>query len=150
MVKHLASPDILQHEVDILDILKMPEEIDDKGALDLIQQPLLILCVVQLLHLDHLGLIEDLDGDVMAGFLVEGQHHAAKGPGPEGVFHFKVMDREASKFLGHSCKLKEVKEEEKKRKKKREMKGRRFGKRMQKTEIDSAKILPDSPLCFFK
>jgi len=92
VVKHLASPDVLQNKVHVLGVLEGPEEVDDEGALDFVKQPLLVLGVVHLLHLHDLGFVEDLDGHKMPARLVESQHHTPKRPSPKGVPDLKVSD----------------------------------------------------------
>jgi len=92
MVEHLTTPHVLQNQVHVLGVLEGAEKIDNEGALDFVEQPLFILGVVHLLHLDNLGLVEDLDRHKVPARLVKSQHHAPKRSCSQGIPDLKVSN----------------------------------------------------------
>jgi len=103
VVEHFASRHVLHHQVQVALVLEEPDEVDDKRAANLVQNLLLVLCVVDLLHLYRNGieigrmgtkrssyphdlfLLQDFDGDALAGALVNREHDTAKRTSAWGV-----------------------------------------------------------------
>jgi hypothetical protein len=83
--KQLASFYKVHDHVEILGILEGAPERDEKGMLDLLQHAALVIGVLDLLHLDHLGLLQHLDGIealVVLGLDEVDSPEAARAEGP--------------------------------------------------------------------
>mgnify|MGYP000869324154 CR=1 FL=1 len=59
--KELASFNKIHHHVQVLGVLERAPQSDEEGMLDICQHSSLVVGVLDLLHLDYLGLLEHLD-----------------------------------------------------------------------------------------
>jgi len=94
MVEHLTALDVLHDQVEVLGVLEVTEEVDDEGALYFLEQGLLVLGVIQLLHLDHLGLVQNLDRQEVSGGLVLRQDDTPKRPSSQGDADIEILNAE--------------------------------------------------------
>jgi len=94
MVEHLTALDVLHDQVEVLGVLEVTEEVDDEGALYFLEQGLLVLGVIQLLHLDHLGLVQNLDRQEVSGGLVLRQDDTPKRSSSQGDADIEILNAE--------------------------------------------------------
>lgn len=91
--EELAALDKVHDHVEVSAVGKGAPESDDEGMLDVGEHAALVVGVLDLLHLDHLGLFEHLDGIV--ALVVFGLHQMdpAEATGAEGPQDVKVAQR---------------------------------------------------------
>ena len=91
--EQLAALDKVHDHVQVLAVLEGAPEGDEERVLDLLQHAALVVCVLDLLHLDHLRLLEHFDG--VEALVVLGLHevHAAEAAGAEGALDLEVGER---------------------------------------------------------
>ena len=70
--EELAAVDEFEHQVEILGVLGETFETDNEGVVDLGVDEVLVVDVVDLLGLHDLMLVEEFQGDILAGLLVLG------------------------------------------------------------------------------
>ena len=63
---------------------------DEEGVFDLLQHPTLIICVFDLLHLDHLILLEDLDSIEALVVLGLDKMHSTEAAGSQRPLYVEV------------------------------------------------------------
>lgn len=91
--EELAALDKVHDHVEVLCVLEGAPQGDEEGVLDLLQHAALVVGVLDLLHLDDLGLLQDLDGVEALVVLGLDQVDAAKAAGAEGALDGEVGQR---------------------------------------------------------
>lgn len=91
--EELAALDKVHDHVEVLGVLEGAPEGDQEGMLDLLQHAALVVCVLDLLHLDDLGLFQHLDGVEALVVLGLDEVDAAKAAGAEGALDGEVGQR---------------------------------------------------------
>lgn len=91
--KQLASFDKVHDHVEVLGILEGSPQGDEEGVLDLLQHAPLIVGVLDLLHLDDLGLLQHLDGIKALVVLGLDEVDAAEAASTEGALDGEVGQR---------------------------------------------------------
>lgn len=91
--KQLAALDKVHDHVEVLGVLEGAPEGDEEGVLDLLQHAALVVGVLDLLHLDDLGLFEHLDGVEALVVLALDEVDAAEAAGAEGALDGEVGQR---------------------------------------------------------
>ena len=91
--EELAALDKVHDHVQVPGILKGTPQRDQERVLHLAQHLALVVCVLDLLHLDHLRLLEHLDGVEPVVVVRLHQVHPAEAAGPERPQQLKVRQR---------------------------------------------------------
>lgn len=99
--EQLAALDKVHDHVQVLRVLEGAPQGDEEGVLDLLQHAALVVGVLDLLHLDHLGLLEHLDGIEALVVLGLDEVDTAKAAGAEGALDLEVGERVLA--LGDAC-----------------------------------------------
>ena len=88
--EQLSALDKVHDHVEVLGVLKSAPQRDEKRMLDLLEHAALVVCVLDLLHLDDLGLFEHLDGIEALVVLGLDEMDAAEAAGAEGALDGEV------------------------------------------------------------
>ena len=91
--KQLASFHKIHDHVEVLGVLEGAPQGDEEGVLDLLQHAALVVGVLDLLHLDDLGLLQHLDGIEALVVLGLDKVDAAEAAGAEGALDGEVGQR---------------------------------------------------------
>ena len=91
--EQLAALDKVHDHVQVLGVLEGAPQGDEERVLDLLQHAALVVGVLDLLHLDDLGLFQHLDGVEALVVLALDEVHASKGAGAEGALDGEVGQR---------------------------------------------------------
>lgn len=90
--EQLSSLDEVHNHVEILRVLESAPECDEEGVLDFLQHPALIICVLNLLHLDNLCLFQHLDGIEALVMLGLNQMHSAEASGTKSSADLEISE----------------------------------------------------------
>ena len=90
--EQFTALDEIHDHVQVLGILKSAPKGDQERVLASLQHAALVIGVFHLLHLDHLLLLQDLDGVEPLVMLALDQVHAAEGAGTQGALQGKVAE----------------------------------------------------------
>jgi hypothetical protein len=91
--EQLAALNKVHDHVQVLRVLERAPQGDEEGVLDLLQHAALVVGVLDLLHLDDLGLLEHFDGVEALVVLALDEVHATEAAGAEGALDLKVGER---------------------------------------------------------
>jgi hypothetical protein len=91
--EQLAALDKVHDHVQVLGVLEGAPQGDQERVLDLLQHAALVVGVLDLLHLDDLGLLQHLDGVEALVVLALHEVHAAEAAGAERALDLEVGER---------------------------------------------------------
>jgi hypothetical protein len=91
--EQLAALDKVHDHVQVLGVLEGAPQGDEERVLDLLQHAALVVSVLDLLHLDDLGLLQHLDGVEALVVLALHEVHAPKAAGAQRALDLEVGER---------------------------------------------------------